>query len=161
MRVLLDTSALNWLADHTEGAEALFQARGRGVIEVLVSPEAATEVRNTSNSGRRAHLESVLSSFFPLTPTRVARLGAFRLGMARLATESDVARVNALEFLKDGQDRNIAANAGGYRCDVFLTCDKEMSVRKRLQVEATLGGTRVLEPEAFVAELRQLLVSFD
>jgi hypothetical protein len=155
MKVLLDTSALNWLADHTESATAFFEARHLGVIEVLVPPEAATEVRNTRHSERRALLESLLSSFYPLTPTLVPRLGAFRLGMARLATERDVARLNALRFLRHGQDRNIAANAAGYRCDVFLTCDQEMSVRKRSKVEATLGGTHVLEPEAFVAELRR------
>jgi hypothetical protein len=154
MKVLLDTSALNWLSDHAEAASAFLEARDRGAIEALVPPEAATEVRNTRDPERRAQLERTLTKFFPLTPTRVPRLGAFRLGMARLATACDVARLDALTILKDGQDRNIAANAGGYRCDVFQTCDREMSVTKRSHLEVILGGTRVLEPQAFLAELQ-------
>jgi hypothetical protein len=94
----------------------------------------------------------MLSRFFPLTPTRVPRLGAFRLAMGRWSTETDLARLERLGLLRDGTGRNIAANAGGYRCDVFLTCDHEMSRTKRLELEAILGGTRVLEPAAFLAE---------
>jgi predicted nucleic acid-binding protein len=157
MKALLDTSALNWFVDNTDAAAVLLDARTRGLVEVLVPPETASEARNTKNENRRAHLESFLANFFPLAPTRVPRLGAFRLGLARIDNAADFARLDQLGFLKGGQDRNIAANAGGYRCDVFLTRDREMSVAKRAQLEVTLGGTRVLEPAAFVAELQRLL----
>ena len=113
----------------------------------------AVEIRRTTDPDRRAALERVLARFFPITPTRVPRLGAFRLAMGRRSTDSDLARLERLGLLRDGQDRNIAANAGGYRCDVFLTCDKEMSRKKRAQLETLLDGARMLEPEAFMAEL--------
>jgi len=38
-------------------------------------------------------------------------------------------------------------------CDVFLTNDHEMSREKRIDVEALLGGTRIVEPATFIAEL--------
>ena len=77
------------------------------------------------------------------------------MGLGRVALPSDTARLAGLNFLRDGQDRNLAANAGGYRCDVFLTRDREMYLAKRAHVEAELGGTRVLEPEEFMRELTQ------
>jgi len=153
MKVLLDTSALNWLTDHREEAYHFFEARDRGEIDVLVPLEVATEVRKTNDPERRAALERVLSRFLPITPTRVPRLGAFRLAMGRWPSENDLARLKALKLLRDGQDRDIAANAGGYRCDVFMTCDTEMSRTKRPQLETILGGTRVLEPESFLEEI--------
>jgi hypothetical protein len=70
MKVLLDTSAINWLTDNPEPAQEFFACRDRGVIEVLVTPEAAKEVRDTKDPVRRAALEATLSRFFPLTPTR-------------------------------------------------------------------------------------------
>lgn len=154
MRILLDTSAVNWLADHQSFAAEFFAARNNGRIQVLVPPEVATEIRNTVNLQRRTLLEDLLARFFPLTPTRVPRLGAFRLNMARLPTDGDLARLEMLQHLKDGADRSIAANAGGYRCDVFVTRDREMSRTKRLFLEHALSGTRVLEPEALLEELR-------
>jgi len=60
----------------------------------------------------------------------------------------------ALAFLRDGQDRKLAANAAGYRCDVFLTCDKEMSSDKKVLLESNLAGTRILEPTELLTELR-------
>jgi predicted nucleic acid-binding protein len=153
MRVLLDTTALNWLTDNPGSAEEFLQARRAGRIEVLVTPEAANEIRDTKDPLRRAALEAMLTNFFPLTPTRVPRFGAFRSGLGRVAQPADMSRLDALQFLHDGQDRNLATNAGGYRCDVFLTRDQEMSSKKRTRVEAQLGGTRVLTPEAFMLEL--------
>ena len=159
MRVLLDTSALNWLADNPTLAAEFMAARHAGIINVLVTPEAAKEVRDTKDAARLSALEATLAAFFPLAPTRVPRLGAFRLGLARVAQPSDTSRLEALSFLHDGQDRNLAANAAGHRCDVFITCDREMSSDKRALVEARLGRTRVLEPEQFLDELRQLIAA--
>ena len=153
MRVLLDTSAINWLTDAPDGATRFFCARDRGLFTALVTPEAAKEVRDTRDPGRRAALQATLSRFFPLTPTQVPRAGAVRSGLGRVSLPDDTERLAALSFLDDGQDRNLAANAGGYRCDVFLTRDHEMSRDKRTQVEGQLGGGRVLEPEAFLREL--------
>jgi len=154
MKVLLDTSALNWLADHPDRAGEFFGARVAGVIQVLVTPEAATEIRRTKDPTRLALLETTLAKFFPLTPTRLPRLGAVRLGMGRMDNEADFARFDTLAFLRDGQDRNLAANAAGYRCDVFVTCDSEMSAQKKALLESCLAGTRVLEPDELLAELR-------
>jgi hypothetical protein len=140
LRILLDTSALNWLTDHPEEAIEFFAARTAGFIEALVTPEAANEIRRTKDPDRLAALKAVLARFFPLTPTRLPRLGAFRLGMARHATESDVALFDSLNFLRDGQDRNLATNAAGYRCDLFVTCDREMSSQKRAKVGDTARG---------------------
>ena len=153
MRVLLDTSALNWLADHADSRAKILAAVENGRLEVLVTPEAAVEIRNTEGPERQAALEDVLAAFVPLTKTRVPRLGAFRLGSARVSLPEDSARLAKLAFLKDGQDRNLAANAGGYRCDAFVTCDKEMAVRKRQQLEIVLDGTRVLQPDELLRQL--------
>jgi hypothetical protein len=155
MRVLLDTTALNWLTDNAESAKEFLRARGVGRIEVLVTPEAAKEIRDTRDPVRLAALDTMLTNFFPLTPTRVPRLGAFRLGLGRVAQPADTSRLEALQFLHDGQDRNLATNAGGYQCDVFLTRDYEMSSKKRTRVEACLAGTRVLTPEALMLELNE------
>lgn len=75
MRVLLDTTALNWLTDNAGSAEEFLQARRTGRIEVLVTPEAAKEIRDTKDPVRLAALKAMLTNFFPLTPTRVPRLG--------------------------------------------------------------------------------------
>jgi PIN domain nuclease of toxin-antitoxin system len=152
MKALLDTSALNWLADNPEGAAKLLAHCARGAVEVLVTLEAMTEILATPEPERRAQLESILAQF-PLTPTRIGRLGAFRLGQARVALDHDMARLNELQFLHDGMDRLLAANAGGYACDVFVTCDREMSRDKRTTLAAALGSTRVLELEMFLAGL--------
>ena len=154
MKVLLDTSALNWLADTPDEAREFFAARNAGIIQVLVTPEAATEIRNTNDLARLAFLEATLAKFFPLTPTRLPRLGAFRLGMGLIDNEADFARFNALAFLRDGQDRNLAANAADYRCDVFLPRDRQMSAKKKARLESHLVGTRILEPAEFLEELR-------
>jgi len=155
MRVCLDTSALNWMADTVGTLDQLLIARDAGQVEVLVLPEAADEIRRTPDPARRAQLEAVLSCFFPLVPTRVPRLGTMRLGLARLPTKEDEARLAAVGFLRDGQDRNLVTNAAGYRCDVFVTNDGEMAQRKLERLEAQLGGTRVLRPEQFFAELQE------
>lgn len=96
MKVLLDTSAINWLTDNPGPAREFFACRDRREIEVLVTPEAAKEVRDTPDPTRRAALEGTLSRFFPLTPTRVPRLGAFRAGQGRIALSGDMARLGGL-----------------------------------------------------------------
>ncbi len=156
MKVALDTSAINWLADNEELAREFFAARDDGLFETVVTPEAAKEVRDTRDHARKRDLERMLSHFFPLTPTRVPRFGAVRFGLARVALTEDTDHLAALDFLRDGQDRNLAANAGGYRRDVFITRDGEMSRNKREALELELGGTRVLEPPAFMHELRRM-----
>jgi hypothetical protein len=66
----------------------------------------------------------MLGRFFPLTPTRVAGFGPHaRAGLVRVSLPSDTARLAELGLLRDAQDRNLAANAGGYGCDIFLTLD--------------------------------------
>ena len=144
------------MADNPGSADQLIEARDAGTIEVLVVPEAAHEIRNTPDPERRAQLEAVLSRFFPLTPTRVPRVGTARVGLARLPTPEDESRLAAVEFLRDGQDRNLVTNAAGYRCDVFVTDDGEMAKRKLKRLEAHLGGTRVIRTKQFLAELKQL-----
>ncbi len=161
MKVLLDTSAINWLTDNEGLAQEFFAARDSGVFEAIVTPEAAKEVRDTRNPARRVTLEGTLSRFFPLKPTRVPRSGAVRSGLGRAASPEDTDRLAAVGFLGEGQDRNLATNAGGYRCDAFLTGDTEMSIRKRQELEIQLGGTRVLEPDTFMDELRRLARSSD
>jgi len=65
MKVLLDTSAINWLTDNPGPAQEFFACRDRGVIEVLVTPEAAKEVRDTKDIrsvARRSKPHSLASS---------------------------------------------------------------------------------------------------
>jgi predicted nucleic acid-binding protein len=149
MKVLLDTSAINWLTDNPDAATTFFAARAAGRFQAIVTPEVADEIRRTKDAARLDALEE--------TPTRVPRLGV-RLGLARVSLAEDRARLAALDVLRDGQDANLAANAGGYGCDVFLTGDREMSRQKRAEVEAALGQTRVVEPEEFVAQLLESAV---
>ena len=153
MRVCLDTSALNWMADNSGTLEQLLMAMDRGSVSVLVHPETADEIRRTPDPDRRSKLESVLSHFVPLGPTRVPRLGTMRLGLARLPTAQDEARLEVVNFLRDGSDRTLVTNAAGDRCDAFVTHDGEMAKRNLGRLEAELGGTRVLRPEQFFAEL--------
>ncbi len=154
MRVLLDTSTLNWLADSPVQASVFFAARAAGRFEAVVVPEAAWEIRKTRDAARRAMLEATLAQFFPLTPTRVPRLGTTAiLGLMRLPTAEDEARLAKVAFLRDGPDRDLVVNAAGYRVDFFLTRDGEMYEEKLVQLEPELGGTRILHPAEFLAQL--------
>jgi hypothetical protein len=157
MRAGLDTSALNWLADNAWALDPILAARGAGLLEVIVTPEAADEIRRTPDPGRNKLLEDALSRFFPLTPTHVPRLGSMRLGRARLPTQVDETRLDAIGFLRDRTDRDLATNAAGYGCDVFVTRDGEMVRQKKERLEAELGNTRVVSPEQFLGEVRGLL----
>ena len=93
MKVLLDTSFINWLTDDPLCAQEFFAARDRGVFETMVPPEVAKEVRDTKDESRRSALEATLRSFFPLTPTRVPRSGSARSGLARISLPADTARL--------------------------------------------------------------------
>jgi len=151
MKACLDTSAINWLADNTGAKDAVQQARQRGLLEIVVTPEAAVEVRATKDLARRSLLKEVLSRFFPLAPARIPRLGATRLALARCPTADDEKRLAAVSFLRDGADRQLVVNAAGYGVDVFVTGDKEMYARKRDRLEGHLSGTRVVDPPAFLS----------
>ena len=152
LRALFDTTALNWFTDNPSAFEQLERAREAGAIRVLVTPEAAAEIRATSDPSRRADLEAVLARF-PLTPTRIARSGTAISGLALSASDSAVETLDGLGFLRDGPDRLVAANTGGYRCDFFVTRDAEMAKQKLGRVEAVLGGCRVVTPEVLCSEL--------
>ena len=121
---------------------------------MLVTPEAATEIWATSNLSRRADLEAVLARF-PLTPTRIARSGTAISGLALSTSDSDLATLGGLGFLRHGRDRLLAASAGGYRCDCFVTRDAEMVEQKLSRVEAVLDGCKVVTPEMLCSELAQ------
>lgn len=153
MKVSLDTCAINWLCDNPEAAAEFLDAHRRGRFVVVVSPEAAAEIRRTPVAERRAALEAMLANFFPLTPTRHPRAGV-RSGMGRIPTARDEARLEAIGFLNGIVDRVVASNAAGERCDVVLTTDSELWKRKRKALEEQLGGTKVLHPFAFLAMVR-------
>jgi hypothetical protein len=156
VRVLLDTSALNWLTDTPTQADVFFAAKAAARFDALVVPEAAWEIRKTADPVRRANLEVTLARFFPLTATRVPRLGSTAiLGLMRLPTADDERRLQEVSFLRDGPDRDLAVNAAGYRAEFFLTCDTEMNTQKLARLEAALQGTRVVHPAQFLAELDQ------
>jgi hypothetical protein len=52
LKVLLDTSVVNWLVDNPPAAHAFFRGRDERLFETMVTPEAATEVRDTKNPDR-------------------------------------------------------------------------------------------------------------
>lgn len=117
-----------------------------------VSLEAA-EIRRTPAPERRRDLEAMLANFFPLNPTRHPRAGV-RSGLGRIPTVQDETRLEALGFLRGMVDRVVASNAAGERCDVVLTTDSELWKTKRRALEDQLGGTKVMQPCAFLALLR-------
>ena len=63
--VLLDTTAVNWFADHNTDLQVIRDAVAARVVQIVLTPEAAKEIKDTTNPARLAELEGVLAAFFP------------------------------------------------------------------------------------------------
>jgi hypothetical protein len=153
LRAFVETSAVNWLADWPDEAGRFFQFVEAGRLVPVVTREVSFETRRTSDHRRREQLERVLRQFFPLAPTYLPRMGAFRLGMGMMTNGQPSQTYVDLGFLAHPLDRTHLVNAACYRCDVFLTRDAEMLKEKVQNIEALLGVTRVLHPRSLLEEM--------
>lgn len=133
-----DTNVVNRLADNPEWLEIVLGACESGLLRVFQTVETKNEVLNCWNPARMTALLQALQKMPPLEPTRHSRLGAVALGQGRVVLPSDEQRESDLSFLRDPADRLLAANAGGNRCDYFVTDDREMKETKRARVEAVI-----------------------
>jgi hypothetical protein len=151
MRVGLDTSAINWFADNPTAAGTFLAHRAAGEFTVAVTPEVADEIRKTPDPQRRAVLESALSQYFPLAPTHLGRSGTAVSGLTIAATRQSEDQFNQLARIRDGWDRTHLINAARHACDVFLTRDKELYLKRRDDIQAIIGPIRIEHPQEFVA----------
>jgi len=154
MRVGLDTSAINWFADNPGSATTFLARRGAGEFTVVVTPEVAEEIRKTPDEERRALLKAALSQYFPLATTHLGRAGSAVAGLTIAATRQSEAQFDALARVRDGWDRTHLINAARHSCDVFLTRDKELYLKRRDEIQAIIGQIRIEHPQEFVAGLR-------
>jgi len=153
MRVGLDTSAINWLADNPRSASIFLAHRASGDFTVVVTPEVAEEVRKTPDLERRAVLESALSQYFPLAATHLGRAGSAVAGLTIAATGQSEEQFDRLAHIRDGWDRTHLINAARHSCDVFLTKDKELYLKRRDDIQAIIGPMRVEHPQEFVSNV--------
>ena len=152
-RVFVETSALNWLADHGADANAFFDLRVAGRFAAFVTVEVAIEIRNTKQKARLQQLEEMLARFFPIWATRIPRLGySAILGLMILATDEAIDKEKALSFLKDHPDRTHLVNAALWRASVFLTRDAELWRDRADDIREVLGPMTIRTPAAFLHE---------
>ncbi len=151
MRVALDTSAINWFGDNPESEVIFLAHRAAGRFAVVVTPEVAEEVRKTPDPHRRAVLESALSQYFPLAVTHLGRSGSAVAGLTMAATRQSEEQFHQLARIRDGWDRTHLINAARHSCDVFLTRDKELYLKRRDDIQAIIGPMRIQTPQEFVS----------
>jgi hypothetical protein len=152
-RVFVETSALNWLADHDADASGFFDLRVAARFAAFVTVEVAIEIRNTKEKARLQQLEEMLARFFPIWATRIPRLGYSAIsGLMILATDEAVDKEKALSFLKDHPDRTHLVNAALWRASVFLTRDAELWRDRADDIRQVLGPMVIRTPEAFLHE---------
>ena len=153
-RVFVETSAINWLADHQTGAQHFFDLRADGAFFSIATPDVANEIRQTRDSERRNLLEQSLARFFPLKPTWLPRAGRARAGLAILSSDAVWKRNTDLAFLKDGLDRVHLVNAAQWSCEVFVTEDQELWSKKWEAIAGILGPMKIQRVEAFLSTFR-------
>ena len=63
------------------------------------------------------------------------------------------AEFERLAAIRDGWDRTHLINAARHSCDVFLTRDKELYLKRRGEIQSVIGHMRIEHPEEFLSSL--------
>lgn len=146
---MIDTSAVNFIADTPGAYDAVAAAVGRSDLEILYTHDVADEINQTRNPARREQLAAILGIARKI-PARAFALNFSRLDEAALAGPDDLPAMEALRSggnIRHTRDALISITALRENC-ALLTSEKTRQPNR-----AREQGGEVLSMAQFFAEI--------
>ena len=152
MRVLLDSNAVDPMADLPGAFEALERGVNDGALEILFTHVTVDELALVPDPDRRSHLLVLLIALGRLVPTGVCVADYSRVNFARISTDEvhavwDVLRSASITHTRDAM---IAGTAVFERC-ALVTNDRRLTGRARACGVEVLSTTDLLAEFGFSA----------
>jgi rRNA-processing protein FCF1 len=145
LRVVLDTSAINWLVDTAGAVDTVKAAVAAGAVDVMRTHVNIDEVEATPDAERRGVLRVCVEDVSRPVPTGTAVFDVSRYGEARYGSTLAIAAFEGVKISnpKHVKDALIAATAFFEDC-VLVTRDNDLARRARKQ------GLTVMTPDELV-----------